>query len=39
MAKRSATRKSSDRRMFRRTATKSKRININPLPYRGGIRL
>ena len=36
---RSRTRKSSDRKMFRRTAVKSKKININPTIYRGGIRL
>lgn len=28
-----------DRRMFRRTAARSKKININPKIYRGGIRL
>lgn len=28
-----------DRRVFRRTAAKSKRINIDPKIYRGGIRL
>lgn len=28
-----------DNRVFRRTAAKSKKININPLPFRGGIRL
>lgn len=28
-----------DRRVFRRTASKSKKININPTIYRGGIRL
>ncbi len=28
-----------DNQVFRRTAAKSKRININPLPFRGGIRL
>lgn len=28
-----------DARVFRRTATKSKKININPTIYRGGIRL
>ncbi|UPW41928.1 hypothetical protein [Dipodfec virus RodF1_66] len=30
---------SRDRRVFRRTASKSKKININPTIYRGGIRL
>lgn len=29
----------SDRKIFRRTAAKSKRINIDPKIYRGGIRL
>lgn len=28
-----------DRKVFRRTATKSKKININPTIFRGGIRL
>lgn len=28
-----------DRRTFRRTASKSKKININPTIFRGGIRL
>ncbi len=28
-----------DNKVFRRTAAKSKKININPLPFRGGIRL
>lgn len=28
-----------DKRMFSRTAVKSKKININPTIYRGGIRL
>lgn len=28
-----------DRKIFRRTAVKSKKININPTIYRGGIRL
>lgn len=28
-----------DNRIFRRTATKSKKININPVIFRGGIRL
>lgn len=30
---------SKDRRVFRRTAVSSKKININPTIYRGGIRL
>lgn len=28
-----------DSRIFRRTAAKSKKININPTVFRGGIRL
>lgn len=28
-----------DRKIFRRTATKSKKINVNPTIFRGGIRL
>lgn len=28
-----------DRKIFRRTAAKSKKININPVVFRGGIRL
>lgn len=28
-----------DRKVFRRTAVRSKKININPTIYRGGIRL
>ena len=28
-----------DRKVFRATAVKTKKINIDPLPYRGGIRL
>lgn len=28
-----------DKKVFRNTATKSKKININPTIYRGGIRL
>lgn len=28
-----------DRKIFRRTAAKSKKINVNPTIYRGGIRL
>lgn len=33
------TRKSLDRKIFRRTAVGSKKININPTIMRGGIRL
>lgn len=36
---RKKTRRKSDKAMFRRTAVKSKKININPTIYRGGIRL
>lgn len=28
-----------DKKMFRRTAVKSKKINIEPMAYRGGIRM
>lgn len=28
-----------DKKTFRRTAAKSKKININPVIFRGGIRL
>lgn len=31
--------KSIDRKIFKRTATKTKKININPTIMRGGIRL
>lgn len=36
---RSRTFKSSDKKMFRRTAQTTKKINLNPTIYRGGIRL
>lgn len=36
---RKRTRPASDKKMFRRTAVKSKKINVNPVIYRGGIRL
>lgn len=32
-------RPSKDNRVFRRTAVKSKKINVDPVIYRGGIRL
>ncbi len=32
-------RRGKDIRVFRRTAAKSKKININPTIFRGGIRL
>lgn len=28
-----------DKQVFRRTAVSSKKINVNPVSYRGGIRL
>lgn len=28
-----------DRQVFRDTAVKSKKVNVNPVPYRGGTRL
>lgn len=31
--------RSSDKRRFKYTATRSKKINISPTVYRGGIRL
>lgn len=30
---------SKDRKIFRRSAIKSKKINVSPAQYRGGIRL
>lgn len=36
---RKRTRSGSDKKMFRRTAVKTKKINVNPTIYRGGIRL
>lgn len=36
---RSRTKRGPDQAMFRRTANRSKKININPTIYRGGIRL
>lgn len=36
---RSRTRPKKDQKIFRRTAVKSKKINIDPKIYRGGIRL
>lgn len=39
MSHRSRTRPSKDKNVFRRTAVKSKKINIEPKIYRGGIRL
>lgn len=31
--------KSTDRQVFRDTAVKSKKVNVNPVSYRGGTRL
>ncbi len=31
--------KSKDKKVFRRTAAKTKKVNISPRPMRGGIRL
>ncbi|UPW41601.1 DNA binding protein [Peromfec virus RodF8_43] len=39
MAKRSRVRRRKDQRVFTRTASKSKKINVNPKIFRGGIRL
>lgn len=39
MAHRNRTRPKKDHKIFRRTAVKSKKINIDPKIYRGGIRL
>lgn len=36
---RKARKPKTDRKVFKRTAAKSKKININPVTYRGGIRL
>lgn len=36
---RKRVRPSKDKRIFTRTAVRSKKININPVIYRGGIRL
>lgn len=37
--KRSSVRPSNDKQVFTRTAKKSRKINIDPKNYRGGIRL
>lgn len=39
MAHRSKVHRSKDQKVFRRTAVSSKKINISPKIYRGGIRL
>lgn len=36
---RKPTKRKTDKKVFRRTAVKSKAINVNPVIYRGGIRL
>ncbi len=36
---RKRVRPSKDKAVFRRTAAKSKKINVNPTIFRGGIRL
>lgn len=37
--KRTKMKPSVDRKVFRATAVRTKKINIDPLPYRGGTRL
>lgn len=37
--KRKKMRKRKDKRVFSKTAGKTKKINVNPSEYRGGIRL
>lgn len=39
MKRKLRTNKKLDRKVFRRTAVSTKKININPTIYRGGIRL
>lgn len=39
MAHRRVMPRAKDRKVFRRTAAKSKKINIDPTIFRGGIRL
>lgn len=39
MAHRSTVKPKTDKRVFTNTAKKTKKININPKPSRGGIRL
>lgn len=36
---RKKTKRRVDRKIFRKTAMKSKKINLDPAPMRGGIRL
>lgn len=37
--KREKVKKEVDKKIFRNTAAKTKKINVNPKPMRGGIRL
>nr|CAI9750895.1 hypothetical protein EDGQKNGF_EDGQKNGF_CDS_0008 [Microvirus sp.] len=39
MAHRKTVKPSKDKRIFTNTAKKTKKINVNPKPSRGGIRL
>ncbi len=39
MAKRKRVSPSKDAKIFKRTAVKGKKINVDPAPMRGGIRL
>lgn len=39
MARRKRARASVDSKIFKRTAVKGKKINVDPAPMRGGIRL
>lgn len=39
MAHRSTVKPKTDKRVFTNTAKKTKKINVNPKPSRGGIRL
>ena len=39
MTKRKKTKPSVDSKIFKRTAVKGKKINVDPAPMRGGIRL
>lgn len=39
MAKRKKAKPSVDSKIFKRTASKGKKINVDPAPMRGGIRL
>lgn len=39
MAKRETVKKKEDKKIFKNTATRTKKINVDPKPMRGGIRL